>query len=375
MKFIDIHYEPKGSTHVIERADQLSITLENLYSGIRIGQEGVRVNGNYFLDLKGEVSNELILKHLNRLKEDLSRKKKLHLLGLGDVGSTLALGLKLLGGDVIDTLGLFDLNENQKRRWEMELNQIAINPDLKVETIEADALFDCDVFIFCASRFVPKVGEEAGDVRMRQFELNAELIGLYAKKAREAGFKGIFSVVSDPVDLLCKAVYEYSNRDDENNWDGLGLYPEQVRGFGLGVMDGRAKYYSNKMTLEYPAKGRVFGPHGKALVVSADITIPDDNRSLALTKQVIEANLEVRALGFKPYIAPAISSGALSIVAMLAGNWHYSATYVQGVYWGTRNRLTETGTEYECVSLHASLFDRIQKSYKTLEDIWAQSNL
>ena len=247
----------------------------------------------------------------------------------------------------------------------MELNQIAINPDLKVETIEADALFDCDIFIFCASRFVPKVGEEAGDVRMRQFELNAELIGLYAKKAREAGFKGIFSVVSDPVDLLCKAVYEYSNRDDENNWDGLGLYPEQVRGFGLGVMDGRAKYYSNKMTLEYPAKGRVFGPHGKALVVSADITIPDDNRSLALTKQVIEANLEVRALGFKPYIAPAISSGALSIVAMLAGNWHYSATYVQGVYWGTRNRLTETGTEYECVSLHASLFDRIQKSYKT----------
>jgi malate/lactate dehydrogenase len=32
---------------------------------------------------------------------------------------------------------------------------------------------------------------------------NARIINLYAQIAREKGFKGIFAVVSDPVDLLC----------------------------------------------------------------------------------------------------------------------------------------------------------------------------
>jgi len=36
-------------------------------------------------------------------------KYRVHLLALGDVGSTLALGLRLMGGDVIETLGICDL--------------------------------------------------------------------------------------------------------------------------------------------------------------------------------------------------------------------------------------------------------------------------
>lgn len=375
MHTIDIHFNPKGTTQTVERADQNPISLDGLYNHQHKGPDGVRVNGNYFLDAQGVVSNDLIAQHLEQMKEAFYKKKRVHLLGLGDVGSTLAIGLKLLGGDTIAKLGVYDLNENQRMRWEMELNQIASTPDLIVEAIEAADLFKCDVFVFCASRFVPKVGEEAGDVRMKQFELNSELIGLYAKQAREAQFKGIFAVVSDPVDLLCKAAYEFSNRDSNNKLDNQGLYPEQIRGFGLGVMDGRSKYYSRKMGLNYQSKGRVFGPHGSSLVVSADITEPENEQSLELTKRVVESNLEMRALGYKPYIAPAISSGALSIIALLSGEWHYSATFVQGVYWGTRNRQTEIGTEYERNQLDESLFKRIQSSYATLEALWLKSNL
>ena len=36
-------------------------------------------------------------------------KYRVQLLALGDVGSTLAIGLRLLGGDVISTLGVCDL--------------------------------------------------------------------------------------------------------------------------------------------------------------------------------------------------------------------------------------------------------------------------
>lgn len=49
---------------------------------------------------------------------------RVNLLALGDVGSTLLMGLRLLGGDVIDSIGICDVRENVPQRWEMELNQI-----------------------------------------------------------------------------------------------------------------------------------------------------------------------------------------------------------------------------------------------------------
>lgn len=98
----------------------------------------------------------------------------MNLLALGDVGSTLAMGLRLMGGDVIASLGLCDVRPNVPERWEFELNQIGIPgaPDAlpPVSVVDTDHLFDCDVFLFCASRFVPDTDVKTGDVRMAQYE-------------------------------------------------------------------------------------------------------------------------------------------------------------------------------------------------------------
>ena len=40
-------------------------------------------------------------------------------------------------------------------------------------------------------------------------------------------FQGLWCAVSDPVDPLAKTAYLESNRDENGNWDGLGLRPEQ----------------------------------------------------------------------------------------------------------------------------------------------------
>ena len=53
-------------------------------------------------------------------------KYRVNLLGLGDVGSTLLQGLRLLGGDIIASIGICDLRENVPQRWEFELNQIGL---------------------------------------------------------------------------------------------------------------------------------------------------------------------------------------------------------------------------------------------------------
>ena len=47
-------------------------------------------------------------------------------------------------------------------------------------------LFDCDLFLFTASRGVPPVGTQIADVRMAQYQSNAALLKPYARAARES---------------------------------------------------------------------------------------------------------------------------------------------------------------------------------------------
>ena len=131
--------------------------------------------------------------------------------------------------------------------------------------------------------------------------------------------------------------------------DGTGLRPCQVRGFGLGVMHARALYFARKdpRFAAYLTEGRAFGPHGEDLVLANSIDRYDDALSRELTERVAHANLEMRKLGYKPYVAPALSSGALSLLALLRGQWHYSSVYDGQVFMGCRNRLTPAGIETE----------------------------
>ncbi len=307
-------------------------------------------------------------------EEELPKKWRINLVGLGDVGSTLLIGLRLLGGDKISQIGIYDIDALKVTRWEFETNQIRY-PDTDqlppVITLTEDTLFDCDMFVFCVTVGIPALDSKGIDVRMAQLEGNGRIVSLYAKKAREAGFRGVFAVVSDPVDLLCKKALLESNINQEGQYDFMGLAPEQIRGYGLGVMHGRAAYYAAKSPelQHYLQEGRAFGPHGQHLVIADSITNYQQEYSLLLTEKARNANLELREHGFKPYVAPALSSGAIAILETISGHWHYSATYIGGVYMGARNRLLKSGTELEQYKLPEQLLSRLCNSYKELEGI------
>jgi len=303
----------------------------------------------------------------DRLELEVPLKKrgyKVNLLALGDVGATLLLGLKTLGAGVIDTIGIFDVNPDMMKRYEIEMNQIGWPFGTvklpQVEILNSDNLFECDMFIFCASKAVPPVGA-SGDVRMMQLEANGKIAAHYGALAKETGFKGIFAVVSDPVDPLCKEVLLAS-----------GLKAGQVRGYGLGVMNKRAEYYAalDSRFESYMTEGRAFGPHGGDLVIANSIENYDDELSKELTKLTVEANLRVRDLGFKPYLAPAISSGAVSLLLTLQGEWNYSSVYfgkgTSGAFMGVKNRINDIEAEFEDLPLPEKLFVRIENAYKNL---------
>ncbi|MHB1392329.1 MAG: lactate/malate family dehydrogenase [Clostridia bacterium] len=299
-------------------------------------------------------------------------KWRINVVGLGDVGGTLVSGLRLLGADCISHIGIYDIDPNKVKRWESEANQI-MDPTGSLShpavlPISQEQLFDCDMFVFCVTVGVPSLSENPKDVRIAQYEGNSKIIKEYALTARSRGFKGIFAVVSDPVDLLCKAAFNFSNTDSSGKLDFKGLAAEQTRGYGLGVMHARAAYFAgqNRSTAHYINDGRAFGPHGEGLIIADSIEKYNDLLSRSLTEKTKTANLEIRSLGYKPYIAPALSSGCLSILATIRGQWHYSATFLGGVYWGTRNRLLTTGIELERLPIPDELFSRLENTYESL---------
>lgn len=328
-------------------------------------------NGHTLSELKSKQEKERKVPPL-WLCRTPGERKRIHLAGLGDVGRTTLTSLALLGGDVVESLGIYDLQDTQVQRLELELNQMYDPFDGRrippVYGLKESELFDCDLFVFCVAKQVPAIGgKEQEDVRMAQFEANRSIVSWYAKKAGDAGYRGLFLVMSDPVELLCKAALLASEESRS------ALAPGQIQGCGLGVMNARAVYFARREESfrDFLTEGRVFGSHGRELVAANSILEEhyDEVCSVRLTEQVIRANLLVRGTGFKPYIAPAVSSGALTILRTIKGEWNYSSNYLGGIYFGGKNRTTENGIEWEETPLPEALFQRLQTSYHNLEKL------
>ena len=303
------------------------------------------------------------------------RKLRVNVLAIGDVGSNLLTGLHLLGGNCISSIGICDISDKVTARWEFEENQIAYPWDYdalpEVEIVKPDQLFQCDVFVFVASKGIPPVGSGVKDVRMYQFENNSKIVAQYAKQARKEQFKGLFAVVSDPVDPLAKTAWLESNRDENGVLDHRGLRPEQVQGFGLGVMNARAAYFAKRdeRFKQFLSEGRTFGPHGQDLVVADSIENYNDVLSKELTELTVTANLHMRSIGFKPFVAPAYSSGAISLILMMEGRWHCGSVFLGGIFMGVKNRYTRHGLETEILPLPDALYERIVTAQDNLRKI------
>ena len=103
------------------------------------------------------------------LQSNAKERKRIHLAGLGDVGRNVALGLTLLGGEEVEHIGLYDLNEAQCKRMEIELSQVAPPPGGRripsVSALAWEDIFSCEVFLFCATKSVPALGSEGKDVQ------------------------------------------------------------------------------------------------------------------------------------------------------------------------------------------------------------------
>lgn len=307
-----------------------------------------------------------------RLSPQKKKNWRVNVAGLGDVGGMLLAGLRLLGQGTVGTLGLYDPDPAKCERWEREIGQICTpfeTDAMTIEVVKPETLFDCDMFVFCASRSVPPLDQSLTDVRMVQLAGNSEILKPYAQQAVREAFSGLFAVVSDPVDQLCGFVQQVMKETAAQE----SLAPpkaEQIRGYGLGVMNGRAAWYAKRYPefAHFLQEGRAYGPHGKGLVIADSIENYDAEKSLKLTELTLNANFEVRSAGFKPYVAPALSSGAIALIRTLQGEWHYSAVSLGGVFIGCKNRLVQGIQETECLVLPEALKERLRSTASLLRE-------
>lgn len=216
---------------------------------------------------------------LERWHRKRTQPLRVTLVGLGDVGGTLLLALKLLGRE-LGELRIYDPNAAQCRRYELELNQVLPldHPLPPVTVCTEDTLFDCDLLLFTASRGVPPVGSGVADVPAGAIRKKPRHAAQLCSHGAQSALHRPVLQISDPVDPLACAVFRESNRNADGEFDGCGLLPEQVQGFGLGVMEARARWCAQEDGIDF-SNGRVLRPGTAAALSRQTIPQPTTKRS------------------------------------------------------------------------------------------------
>lgn len=273
--------------------------------------------------------------------------KRITVIGMGDVGLTMVLGLMLYGRERFEEISIYELNEKARLRFEHELGQIRSQhlsfPAIKL--IDKEEIPRTDMVLFCASKPLPKPDEAIGDVRLMQLDDNWLILEEYLKLLEDNHYDGLIGIVSDPVDLLAtRTIRRFS------------FEPRKVMGFGQGVMAARAAFYGGEDI-------HLFGPHGQGLFVANDLKDFSIEKSKEITEKTLNENLVIRSFGFKPYIAPALSSAAIAIVDLLEGRWHYSSQYLGNIHWGELYRMNGRKLEMKKIK-NPALLNEVKKTYE-----------
>lgn len=154
---------------------------------------------------------------------------KVMIVGTGNVGASI--GYCMVSSKTpINELVLVDINAEDAEGEAMDLRDtLAVSPtyiNIHSGTYEKDA-GDCDVIIITAG--IPQA--KGGETRMQLLQKNASIMKGIVEPIMQAGFNGIFVVVSNPMDVMTYLVWKYS-----------GLPTEQIIGSGTVLDSARLRY-------------------------------------------------------------------------------------------------------------------------------------
>ncbi len=179
--------------------------------------------------------------------------KKVVLVGAGFVGTSMAYSLLNQGG--VDELVLIDVNKDKTVGEEMDLaHGLPYAPQkMKIKAGDYDECKDANVVVITAG-----LAQKPGQSRLELAVANAKIMKDITKNVMANGFKGIFIIASNPVDLMSYVVAEVS-----------GMPKERIIGSGTVLDTARLRYLIAEY-LEVSSKNvhaYILGEHGDSSFV------------------------------------------------------------------------------------------------------------
>jgi L-lactate dehydrogenase len=174
---------------------------------------------------------------------------KVMIVGTGTVGMSYAYAL-INQRTAVNELVLVDINQEDAEGEAMDLRDaLAVSPSyLKIKSGTYAESKDTDIIVITAG-----VPQKPGESRMDLLKKNASIFKEMITQIMASGFKGIFLVVSNPLDVMTHLTYEYS-----------GLPPERVIGSGTVLDSARLRKYLSTRLEVNPKSIHAFiiGEHG-----------------------------------------------------------------------------------------------------------------
>ena len=183
----------------------------------------------------------------------METKKKVVLVGAGFVGMSMAYALLNQGG--VDELVLIDVNKDKAIGEEMDLSHcLPYSPQkVKIKAGNYDECKDANVVVITAG-----LAQKPGQSRLELAVANTKIMKDITQNVMKNGFKGVFIVASNPVDLMSYVVAEVS-----------GMPKSKVIGSGTVLDTARLRYLiadylkvSSKNVHAY-----ILGEHGDSSLV------------------------------------------------------------------------------------------------------------
>lgn len=180
-------------------------------------------------------------------------RRKIVLVGTGFVGMSMAYSLLNQGG--VNELVLIDVVKEKAEGEAMDLSHGMPFAPTKMD-IKAGNYSDCkdaNIVVITAG-----LNQKPGQTRLELAKANAKIMKDITKQVVESGFKGIFVVASNPVDLMTYVVYKTS-----------GFPKEKVIGSGTVLDTARLRFLIGEY-LEVASKNvhaYIMGEHGDSSFV------------------------------------------------------------------------------------------------------------
>jgi L-lactate dehydrogenase len=172
---------------------------------------------------------------------------KVAIVGAGSVGATLAYNLSLKG--VVTEISLIDSNKEKAEAEILDIKQGAsLGKSVAIGAAGYEACRDSGIVVITAG-----ARQKPGETRVDLLERNVAIMKGVTHSVVEAGFKGIFLVITNPVDVLTWAVYAES-----------GFPASRVIGSGTTLDSARLREYVARHCRVNPQNihGYVLGEHG-----------------------------------------------------------------------------------------------------------------